>query len=377
MSLINKMLQDLDARQNGAREASSLYTKPVARLDKRPSPVMIASMVVAVGALAVAGAIGWRYWHKQHAPAAVASSAVEMKMPTGPVPMTKPAAPAHALPTQTAPQAVDKSSVPTPTSPAAPADAVEPHEPEARAPAPKAHKPAAKKDKQHKATADKAEHGQSARKERVSHTAAPAVAAKAPPAVQGRVESANQKADASYRHALASMQDGYVSEAVSELNRALQLNPHHDGARQTLISLLIENHRTDEAMRQLQLGLTLDPKQPSLAMLLARLQIERGGNGIETLMRTLPFVGDNGEYRAFLAGALQRQQRHREAIEQYQLALRSMPQNGVWLMGLGISLQAEKRDGEALDAFRKARSSGTLNPQLAAFVDNKIQQLSH
>jgi MSHA biogenesis protein MshN len=45
-------------------------------------------------------------------------------------------------------------------------------------------------------------------------------------------------------------------------------------------------------------------------------------------------------------------------------------------MGLGISLQAEKRDAEALDAFRKARSSGALPPELASFVDGKIQQLS-
>jgi MSHA biogenesis protein MshN len=129
-------------------------------------------------------------------------------------------------------------------------------------------------------------------------------------------------------------------------------------------------------MRQLQAALVLDPKQPSMAMLLARLQIERGGSGIDTLTHTLPYVGANGEYHAFLAGALQRQQSHREAIDQYQIALRSLPLNGVWLMGLGISLQAEKRDAEALDAFRKARSSGTLNQQLAGFVDGKIQQLA-
>jgi MSHA biogenesis protein MshN len=156
----------------------------------------------------------------------------------------------------------------------------------------------------------------------------------------------------------------------------LQLNPRHDAARQTLVGLLIDNHRAEEAMQQLQLALTLDPKQPSMAMLLARLQIERGGSGIDTLTRTLPYVGANGEYHAFLAGALQRQQRHREAIDQYQAALRGLPQNGVWLMGLGISLQAEKRDGEALDAYRKAKASGTLNQQLATFVDGKIQQLS-
>jgi MSHA biogenesis protein MshN len=173
------------------------------------------------------------------------------------------------------------------------------------------------------------------------------------------------------------MQEGRMSETTAALEEALRSDPAHEAARQTLVALLIEAGRGDEAMRQLQLGLTRDARQPALAVLLARLQIERGGNGIDTLMRTLPFVGNNPDYHAFLAGALQRQQRHREAAEQYLVAVRGAPANGVWWMGLGLSLQAEKRDGEALEAFRKARASGALTQDLAGFVDRRIQQLAH
>jgi MSHA biogenesis protein MshN len=45
-------------------------------------------------------------------------------------------------------------------------------------------------------------------------------------------------------------------------------------------------------------------------------------------------------------------------------------------MGLGISLQAEKRNAEALEAFQKSKASGTLVPELLAFVERKLQQLS-
>jgi MSHA biogenesis protein MshN len=106
------------------------------------------------------------------------------------------------------------------------------------------------------------------------------------------------------------------------------------------------------------------------------LQIEHGGSGIETLQRTLPYAGTDPEYHAFLAGALQRQQRHREAAGEYQQALRAAPGNGVWWMGLGISLQADKRNGEALDAFQRARASGSLNADLQVFVERRIQQLA-
>jgi MSHA biogenesis protein MshN len=111
-------------------------------------------------------------------------------------------------------------------------------------------------------------------------------------------------------------------------------------------------------------------------MLLARLQIERGGSGIETLTRTLPHASGNGEYQAFLAGALQRQGRHAEAAEQYQAALRSAPGNAIWWMGLGISLHADKRDADARAAFRRAEAAGTLTPELQAFVERKLQQLA-
>lgn len=185
-----------------------------------------------------------------------------------------------------------------------------------------------------------------------------------------------QRAETAYRRALAGLQDGRVQEAIASLEQALAIDPLHDSARQTLVGLLVESGRTDDALRVLGNGLALDPRQPAMAMLLARLQIERGASGIETLMRTLPHAAGNAEYHAFLAGALARADRNREAVEQYQAALRVSPANGVWWMGLGISLQAEKRNTEAVAAFERARELPNLSPQLRAFVDRKLQTLS-
>jgi MSHA biogenesis protein MshN len=195
-------------------------------------------------------------------------------------------------------------------------------------------------------------------------------------AAEGREASPARCAEDEYRRALASLQDGRMVEAIAELELALRADPGHDAARQTLVGLLVESGRSDDAVRELQTGLSQDPRQPALAMLLARLQIEHGGSGIETLLRTLPYAGNDPEYHAFLAGALQRQQRHREAAGEYQQALRAAPGNGVWWMGLGISLQADKRNGEALDAFQRARASAGLNAELQAFVERRIQQLA-
>jgi MSHA biogenesis protein MshN len=387
MSLINKMLQDLDARGTPAGGPMQVHIKPVARDERRLSLPLVGALVAGAVAIAAAGAFGWRYLHKP---------AVQFKPhpPVAPVRAPQPVAPAPVAPAPPAPAV----AAPVAVAPVASQEAaVEQDVAEVAAP----HKKTRKERREEKArlAAEKKEQAALARKERRLAAAQakeaaepapqkqaaaapreePAPKAKKPartaPAEQGRQETAAQRAEGAYRHALGSLQEGRVSEAIPALQQALQIEPRHDAARQTLVGLLIEARRGDEAMRQLQLGLTLDPRQPALAMLLARLQIERGDSGIETLMRTLPYAAGNGEYQALLAGALQRQQRHREAAEQYQAALRTQPQNAVWWMGLGISLQAEKRNAEAVDAFHKAKSSGTLSADLQAFVERKLGQL--
>ncbi|MCS0584815.1 tetratricopeptide repeat protein [Massilia pinisoli] len=429
MSLINKMLQDLDARGTPKDGALPGQVKPVERAPARPQGRVIA---LAVGGAVAVLALGWLGWNQLHRAAKPTPVAVVANPKTAPVVVNVPRS-------VTGP--VQAASVPAASAPApAPAPVVAPPAP-APAPVEAAHAAAADADappakhmtraerraerkrlarerkeeeaaarthaKAEKAAAVRAQdvapmepdseqarearramaqalaaRGKSVKKSSAAMVAAARAAAreegtKGKHGVQGRQETAAQRAEGEYRRALVSLQEGRTLDTVASLEQALKYDPAHEAARQTLVGLLIEANRTDEAMRQLQLGLTLDPRQPAMAMLLARLQIERGGNGIDTLTRTLPHAGNDPDYHAFLAAALARQQRHREAAEQYQLAVRAAPSNGVWWMGLGISLQAEKRTGEALDAFQRARASGGLSQELQGFVERRIQQLSH
>jgi MSHA biogenesis protein MshN len=72
---------------------------------------------------------------------------------------------------------------------------------------------------------------------------------------------------------------------------------------------------------------------------------------------------------------LQRLNRHAEAADLFASALQSAPGNGVWWMGLGISLAAEGRTDTARDAFSRARASGSLSPELAQYVEQRLRQL--
>jgi len=357
MSLINKMLQDLDARGGAAQRLHEpeLKAVPAGEYDSRRVLAAAGSALLVV-LLAAGGWSGWKYWQGKAA-AHAASTPAQAIASIQPAPITPapPTAPAAQL---------------TQSAPATPASAA-PAQPAAMAAAGGRHKHMAS------ALAGEAAADARPRKEARPRGAKPA-GDLAGAASTGAVHDLGpaQLAENTYRRALVVLQEGRVAEAMSDLDRALEIDPRNDAARQTYISLLLENKRPDDAIRQLRLALGIDARQPGLAMILARLQLERNGPALETLQRTLPYADRNADYHALLAGVLQRQQRYAEAAEQYGLALKLSPQNGVWWMGLGISLQADNHKPEAREAYTRARSSPGLTPELQAFIDRKLEQLS-
>lgn len=366
MSLINKMLQDLDARGPHDGSAPQVALRP-APAQRAPRPVWA---YVALGGLLVAVLVlvalfAWPRW-RARAPA----------LPTPPVvPNTvvfatsaQPAAPSTVETNQTIHQTADTLAP----------DTAAPSAPPAQATPVRQAKPVAEAGAAAPVVADQAAAVKPQPRPLRSAAAVPRPVEplRSLPAPAGRDMTAAQRAENEYRRALDDLQEGRASEAYKRLEQTLSFDPRHQGARETLIRLLLENNQQEQAMHHMALGLALDLQQPALAMMLARLQVEQGGPAVDTLMRTLPYARNNGEYQAFLAAVLQRAQRHSEAVEHYQQAVGITPQNGVWWLGLGISLQAEQKGAEARLAFERAKGADNLTPQLHTFVERQLQVLS-
>jgi MSHA biogenesis protein MshN len=186
-----------------------------------------------------------------------------------------------------------------------------------------------------------------------------------------------QLAENEYRNAANLLNQDRRAEAQEGFRLALQHDPGHTGARQGLFGLLLEAKKKGEAEQVLRDGLDLSLSQPGFAMALARLQVDRGDSvgAVETMQRSASAALGSPDYLAFHAALLQRQSRHQEAVDHYLAALRLAPGSGVWLMGLGISLHALNRNREAQDAFLRAKVTNTLNPELQAFVEQRLRQL--
>lgn len=198
-----------------------------------------------------------------------------------------------------------------------------------------------------------------------------------PTKIDVRPSTPARTAESEFKRAVALINQGRGDEARTALGEALKLDARHEGARQTLAVMQMEAGLHEEAQAVLNEGLKLNPAQSNFALLLARMKVERGdtAGGLEVLRQYAAPAANNAQYRAFTAALLQRLERHSEAIEEYQAALKLAPNMAVWWMGLGLSYEAAGQTRDAAEAFGRARISGTLSPELNEFVERKLQTL--
>lgn len=400
MSVINQMLLDLEKRRAGASEGAALPNQ--VRPLPATAPVEWRNLALVVAAVVIVLAVAALWWMARNTPGASLPAPV-----SSPTAQVSPPAPAPTLP----PPAVLEA--PKPALPANPRPAVATQKPATE----KAVNSDAKQLRMAPATNQAAKApalGTRVAAQPGAPIVATAVPQPAPPAAvqpvsqtasqpvsqpvanpeaapkarvdlapgkitkQDRPTSPRERAETEYRRATAALSQGRTDEAEEALRAALNEDPAFDAARQTFVGMLVEQKRVDEAKKLLQDYLTAKPSHLAFAMLLARLQIDRGDNtgAVATLSRTLPYAADNADFLGFAAALMQRAGRNAEAIEEYRAALRLRPDSAVWWMGLGISLQANEQKNDALDAYKRAQSGGALSPELQAFVEQRIKQVS-
>lgn len=402
MSLINQMLQDLESRRatlsGDAGTAQDIRSLPPPRRASPRSGFLLGAVMVAL----LLGVAAWWFLGGMpagtaptQAPAPAAISPAPVAIAPAPVPPSAAVEPAS-LPTplpnpataaEASPAGVSEKPIGLPPPPAAPAQpspapaARQKTETAAQRalPAPPISKPPVPKPQAVKKSGLKVETALS----RVPEADVAAAVVDGAAADEGRIEkkmrqtTSRERAENEYRRALGMVNQGRIQEGVDVLRSALSEDAGHAGARLALFGLLVEQRRFEDARRLLEEVLARDPAQPQFASRLARLQLEGGDiEGAErTLRKAAAAAAENPEFRAFHAAVLQRLTLHKDAVAEYRAALRLLPQAGIWWMGLGISLEADGKPVEAREAYERARATGNLSVELAAFVDQKLRRL--
>jgi MSHA biogenesis protein MshN len=171
------------------------------------------------------------------------------------------------------------------------------------------------------------------------------------------------------------LKNGQTQEGESMLRRLIDAQPSAIAPRQALITSLLSSRRFAEAIPVLKTGVSLNADQTSWAINLARLHAETGDYNAawDALAKGLPRAQQQPEYLAFAGTVLQRLGRSPEAVAQYQAALRLRPEEARWWVGLGLALESSQRAADAQAAFMRAKTIGDYSPDMARFVDQKLQ----
>jgi len=354
MSIINKMLKDLDVR-NG-RSGGETMAGDAIRSIKSESPwhlgrnILLA--IVGLGTASLAGA--WWLQQRDHG----TESRVLVPTPSAPVlahnppPAASPLAPALPLPEVAVAISAEPAKAPVATTPPKVA-ALAPPPPVAAASSP--------------GTPDKVE----------PPAPLPETVAVSPKASGGKSYTAKQVSANLLGEAVMLDRQGHQEDAKVPLQRALAANPLDVQARQMLSQLQVDTGQVEKADALLTEGLRLVPEQSSFTLMLAHLKVDAGDvSGATRLLEAgRATARSEPQYHALLAALLLRAQRYDEAVEQYLVALRSDPANANWLVGVGVAFEGVGKQADAAEAYRRADGVANLAPETANFLSERLARL--
>ena len=206
--------------------------------------------------------------------------------------------------------------------------------------------------------------------------AADTPATSGPSPATGEIKIAKSAVVAPLADARMAIARGDLAEAETFLQQHLQHASSDLAARELLIGLMLRGNRYTAAIVQLDQGLMHHPRHLKFVMIKARLLAQSGDTAaaIQLLERS-PVAGRDGVQLRQMLGALYQQQgRYEEAVENYRTLLAFTPGAGPAWVGLAISLDA-LGDAEASDAYRRALVLGGLPVPAAAYARQRIVQL--
>lgn len=338
MSVINRMLKDIDRRNTASADASPVGVGP-RRLAPRRSRTRLVENYLWVGGAIIGvcaiGVIGWRHWHAPVAPVTV-----------GPAAIVTPAAPAAIAVTPAAPTAIYSVALTPPAVVVGSASALP-----ASIAAPVLQLPAPAESVVRAVPPVPAETLKLSMKLSALVAETPVVAESvrrpAPPALPGKTTITNTP----------------VRQVAAEETLAAARVIWHEGSRAAALATLREALAAAESTRD-QRAIVL------LGREIARLEVadNRPQAALDLLKRLEgQFVAD-ADALALRGNAEQRLGLHVDATESYLAALKLKPNEGKWMLGAAISLAANGKLDEAQGWVDRARERDAITPTIGAYL---------
>ncbi|GGD61858.1 hypothetical protein [Lacimicrobium alkaliphilum] len=172
------------------------------------------------------------------------------------------------------------------------------------------------------------------------------------------------------------MADNTETEAISGLKKMLEIQPDNHQVRRKLAALLLKNGATAHSGLLLEQGVELYPQELSLLQSLARFydHNQQTDKALMLLKGHNPNVLQYPDYIQLRARLAQKQQDHQQAQHDYALLSRYQPDNIKWRLGLAVSLDQGGQHQAAIEVYRWLDGASTP-PQIGDFVQQRLMAL--
>lgn len=195
-----------------------------------------------------------------------------------------------------------------------------------------------------------------------------------PPAA-GAATSPVARAAQAYHRALDLSDEGRDTAALEAALDALRIDPQHGAARRLAASLALNLNRVDQAGALIDEGLKANPNDAELQYQRARALLVSGLNE-QALADLQAQARPTADALGLKAGLLAHHGQYPQAAQAYEQALREQPSNATWWLGLGVACDAQGQTLAARNALNRARALGTLRPDLQNWVEQKLATIN-
>ena len=165
--------------------------------------------------------------------------------------------------------------------------------------------------------------------------------------------------------------------AQSLLGKLLAIEPDNIKARKKLASLLFAQGNYAQSKQLLIQGIELHPTQSDLRLMLARLYVvqKESAQAMSILAEFQPESDNQTEYLAYRASLAQQLKQAGSAKSDYQTLTDIEPNNARWWLGLAIVRDQSDEITMALQAYNKAYKLGQLESSVNNFIQQRISVL--
>lgn len=169
-----------------------------------------------------------------------------------------------------------------------------------------------------------------------------------------------------------------IKGAIKALDTLITNYPDDIRARKQLASLLFSHQGVERAYQVLTEGLMLSPADNDMRVMLARVAFKTGNyKDAHNVLAAYPYPNlANVELISFRAALAERLSQYENANEDYQMLVSREPSNAKWWLGLGVSQDKLKYRQQALESYRQAKALKQLPTQVNTFVEQRIAALA-